>query len=144
MSQEALIEIAKGWVEAYNQQDWDAVIASNTTDMVYEEVATHRTVRGSQDYVALLKGWLSAFPDSHGSFNGAFVSGNTVILEVTWRGRQDGPLQTPAGAISATGKRVELPACLILEIAGQKVRAARHYFDVATMMTQLGVNAASV
>jgi limonene-1,2-epoxide hydrolase len=30
-------------------------------------------------------------------------------------------------------------ACAVMEIAGDKVRLQRHYFDMATMLGQLGV-----
>jgi predicted ester cyclase len=62
-----------------------------------------------------------------------------VVLELTWKGTHQGPLQTPNGAIAATGQRIEVRACAIVEIAGEKARAQRHYFDMATLFQQLGV-----
>jgi predicted ester cyclase len=61
------------------------------------------------------------------------------VLELTWKGTHLGPLQTPKGAIAATGKRIEVRACAIVEIAGEKARTQRHYFDMATLFQQLGV-----
>ena len=66
------------------------------------------------------------------------ASGETVVLEVTWRGTHTGPLQTPRGPLAPTGRRIELRACMALEVAGDRVRVQRQYFDMATMMEQLG------
>jgi hypothetical protein len=63
----------------------------------------------------------------------------TVTLEITWTGTHRGPLQTPAGPIAATGKRIDIPSCAIVELKGNKARAQRHYFDMTTMLRQIGV-----
>lgn len=89
---------------------------------------------------AAWKGWAAAFPDSNATFEAAHVSGNTVILEVTWRGTHSGPLPTPTGEIPATGRKIEMRGCQVVEIADGKPRVMRQYLDMLTMMTQLGVN----
>jgi limonene-1,2-epoxide hydrolase len=50
-------------------------------------------------------------------------------------------LQTPQGPVAATGKPIEIRACAIMEISGEKAKLQRHYFDMATLMEQLGLNA---
>ncbi len=52
-----------------------------------------------------------------------------------------GPLQTPTGQMAATGKPIEMRACQVFEIAGGKAQSMRQYFDMATLMQQLGVTA---
>lgn len=141
VSPQTLIDAAKAPILAYNDKNWDKVRASITPNFVYDEVATRRRVEGADNALAVWKGWAQAFPDSKASFHGAFVSGETVVLEVTWKGSHKGDLQTPGGAIAATGKGIEIRACNVFEISGEKVRAQRHYFDMATMLEQLGVNA---
>jgi steroid delta-isomerase-like uncharacterized protein len=66
------------------------------------------------------------------------VSGNTVTLELTWRGTHTGPLQTPTGALPPSGKTIGIRACQVVEVADGKVQAVRHYFDMATLLQQLG------
>jgi hypothetical protein len=68
----------------------------------------------------------------------AFSKVDTAILELVWKGAHTGPLQTPAGIISASSKPVEFPACQITRVAGTKVKHASHYFDMLTMLTQIG------
>ena len=140
MSEQALVDAAKAPMLAYNEKNWEAVNRAIASDLAYDEVATHRNLRGAAEVIAAWKGWAAAFPDSKATFEVAHVSGNTVILEVTWRGTQSGPLRTPAGDIPATGKKIEMRACQVIDIADGKARGIRQYFDMATMMTQLGIN----
>jgi len=139
MSPQSLIDAAKAPVDAYGKKDWDAVKASFGPGALYEEVATHRKMQGVDKIIAVWQGWATALPDSKATFHRALVSGNTVVLEVTWKGTHKGPLQTPGGQIKATGKTVELPACMIIEIGDGKATSMRQYFDMSTLLQQLGI-----
>jgi steroid delta-isomerase-like uncharacterized protein len=140
LSPQALTKIAQGLIVAYNDRDWNRVKASITADFTYDEVATARKVTGADQTIELWKGWAQAFPDSKGTFQGSHVvNDGTVVLELTWKGTHKGPLQTPTGAIAPTGKPIEVRACAIVEIAGERARLQRHYFDMATLLRQIGV-----
>ncbi len=141
MSDQALVDAAKASIIAYGDKDWDAVTRAVTPEIVYDEVSTNRKVQGIQDVLTLWKGWAAAFPDSKATFGEAYVSGNTVILELTWRGTHTGPLRTATGEIPATGKPIAMRSCQIIDIADGKTQHIRQYFDMATLMTQLGVTA---
>jgi steroid delta-isomerase-like uncharacterized protein len=139
MSQ-ALIDAAKASIVAYNDKNWEALPNVVTSDLEYDEVGTNRKLVGVSDVITAWKGWATALPDSKASFEAAHVSGNTVTLELTWHGTQSGPLQTPAGSIPATGKKIEVRAVQIVELTPDgKTRRVRHYFDMATLLAQLGV-----
>ncbi len=138
--QQSLIDAAKAPTIAYNKKNWDAVRAVVTPGFVYDEVASQRKVRGINDVLTVWQGWARAIPDSKATFRDALVSDNTVVLEVTWRGTHTGPLQTTAGTeIAPTGKKIEIRACQVVKVANGKARAMRQYFDMATLMQQLGV-----
>ena len=139
---QSVVDIAKGQIVAYNQKDWTAVAAILHSTCVYDEVATQRRVQGIDEVMTAWRGWATALPDSHASFDAVTSSGHTVTLELTWRGAQTGPLQTPAGTLPPSGRRMEIRACQVVEIADDKVKAIRHYFDLATLLQQLGAGAA--
>ncbi len=141
LSPQQLTDAAKAPFLAYGRKDWDAVRASITPDFAYDEVATNRKTQGQDQVLALWKGWATAFPDSAPTFHGTSISGNTVVLELTWKGTHTGPLETPKGPIAATGKRIEMRACNVTEIAAEsgKAKLTRQYFDMATMFQQLGI-----
>lgn len=141
LSPQQLIDAAKVPEIAYNDKNWNAVRASVTPDVIYDEVASGRRVQGVEQCVTLWQGWAKAFPDSRATFNNAIAAGNTVILEVTWRGTHSGPMETPAGTIAATGKRIEVRGCVVAELAGEKTKVQRHYFDMTTLLRQIGATA---
>lgn len=138
MPQQSLVDIAKAPIVAYNEKNWDAVKAAVAPGFVYDEVATQRRVQGIDDVLEAWRGWAKALPDSRATFHGSSTSGNTVVLEVTWRGTQTGPLQTATGQIPPTGKKIDIRACQVVEVADGKVTTMRHYFDMMTMLQQLG------
>ncbi len=140
LSPQALVNIAKAPFLAYNDKNWDQAKAGMTPDFVYDEVATGRKVTGIEATLMLWKEWAEAFPDSKGTFQSAHAAEDgTVTLEVTWKGTHRGPLQTPNGSIAATGKHIDIRACAVVEVAGEKARVQRHYFDMATLLQQIGV-----
>src|SRR5690349_739751 len=141
VSPQALIDIAKATVTTYNDRDWTKARTILAPDFVYDEVSTGRKVNGSDQAIELWKGWAQAFPDSKGTIHNARATADgTVILEVTWKGTHKGPLSTPSGPIAATGKPIEVRACAVLEMSGERARVERHYFDMATLLRQIGVN----
>ena len=140
VSPQSLIDAAKGTIIAYNEKDWNKARSLLTPDFVYDEVATQRKVQGADETIALWQGWAKAFPDSQGIIQSALASGNTVFLEVTWKGTHTGPLQTPKGTVPATGKPIQVRACAVLEMDGERARLERHYFDMVTLNQQLGIS----
>jgi len=137
---QAAIDAAKAPIAAYTKKDWAAVKAALSPDFVYDEVATGRTVKGADQAIALWQGWATALPDSAATFHNAVASGNGVAIELTWRGTHKGPLQGPNGTIQPTGKQIEIRAVQVSELANGKVKSTRHYFDMATLLQQIGVN----
>ena len=139
MADKSILDVAKAQVIAYNDKNWEAAKQALTVDVVYDEVATQRRIKGVEEVLPAWKGWAKAFPDSRASFDKETVSGNTVILELTWRGRHTGPLQMPGKEYPPTGKTIEIRACQVVDVAGSRVQSVRQYFDMATMLKQLGV-----
>jgi steroid delta-isomerase-like uncharacterized protein len=144
MSEQTLLEAAKASIIAYNNKDWDAVRRVTTAGVVYDEVSTNRRAQGIDNVLPLWQAWAAAFPDSKATFERTHVSGNTVIVELTWRGTQTGTLRTASGDVPATGKTIEIRACQIIDVLDGQTRSVRHYFDMATLMAQLGLGVAGV
>jgi steroid delta-isomerase-like uncharacterized protein len=130
---------ARGAVDAFNASDWERYKAALTPDSLYDEVGTSRRVKGVGDIVSCLQAWKGAMPDVTGSVTNVFASGNTVILELTWRGTHTGPLVGPKGSVPATGKQQTTRASWVLTFDGGKIMESRHYFDMLSFMQQLGI-----
>jgi steroid delta-isomerase-like uncharacterized protein len=139
MADKPILEVAKSQLIAFNDKNWGAAKEVLATDTVYDEVATQRRIQGVEEALSAWKGWAKAFPDAKGNIDKETVSGNTVVIEITWRAIQTGPLQLPGKDLAATGKKVELRACEVIEVSDGKVKTLRHYFDLSTLLRQLGV-----
>jgi steroid delta-isomerase-like uncharacterized protein len=134
------ISLAKEGVEAFNQGDWGRTQQLSTPDVVYYEAATGTRTKDVDSFVQASKAWRSAFPDAKGTVTSSLASGDTAVLEITWEGTQKGDLMTPSGdRIPATGKKVSIPAVQIVQTSGGKIAETHHYFDLMSMMAQLGV-----
>lgn len=136
---DAVIEAAKAPIVAYSEKNWDKARASVTPTYHYDEVATHRAIDGIDQVLEVWKGWAKAFPDSKATFHDAFASGDVVVVELTWKGTHTGPLATPDGEVAPTGKSINLRAIQVQELKNGKVASTRQYFDMATLLAQLGL-----
>jgi steroid delta-isomerase-like uncharacterized protein len=126
-------------LDLWNARDFDQltrVIADNCECI---SVPTKETFRGPQGYREFMQHWATAFPDGRVEVTRVIADQNGAVVEYTGRGTQTGPLTGPMGTIPPTGRHGELALCDVLEIEQGKVRRARSYFDVATLMRQLGI-----
>jgi steroid delta-isomerase-like uncharacterized protein len=105
-------------------------------------VATGQTFRGPEGARQFLQGWATAFPDSQVETTTVVADDETAAMEFVGRGTHTGPLVSPAGDIPATGQRVETPFAQVMRIHDGKVTQARLYFDLGTILRQLGVMSA--
>jgi steroid delta-isomerase-like uncharacterized protein len=132
------IEIAKAPITAYNDKDWSKAKDTLAADAVYDEKGTHRRIQGAGEIIEAWQGWAEAIPDSKATVVREIASGNTAVLELLWKGVHTGPLKTPTGAIPASNKPIEVPACQIVQVEGGKIKSISHYFDMLTLLTQIG------
>ena len=133
-----VIETAKAATIAYNDKNWDKVKALFAENGVYDEKATGRRIQGIGQIIEAWQGWGKAIPDSKATFLAEYASGDTAVLEVVWKGVHTGPLQTATGIIPPSNTRIEVPACQVFKVEGGKVKSFTHYFDMVTLLTQIG------
>lgn len=76
-----------------------------------------------------------AFPDLYYEFSRIIPTGDTVVAECVLKGTHENDLM----GIAPTQRRLELPAAFIVDVESNKVKKWVSYFDVTTMMRQLGV-----
>ena len=126
-------------MEAFNKGDFDRMVALCSPDVTYIENGSNRSAKGIEEVLQVAHGWKAAFSDLHGNIWSDISCGNNVVLEITWTGTNDGPIELPGGALPATGKSVEFHDAQVFEIDNGLVKAFRNYGDFVTMLTQLGV-----
>jgi ketosteroid isomerase-like protein len=96
-------------------------------------------ITGIEAFVAYGQGFHQAFPDGRIHGDRYVESGDIVVVEGRFTGTNNGPLNTPAGQIPATGRPMVLPFADLFRIADGKIVQHRIYFDTMGMLAQLGV-----
>jgi steroid delta-isomerase-like uncharacterized protein len=132
-------DVARASIECYNAGDFDRLRSLLADDFYEEELATQRRVKGADARVETAQGWKQAFPDEQGTITGVYTSGNTVAMEITWEGTQSGPMATPDGQeLPPSNKRITVKSVQVIETEDGKMKALRTYFDLMTLLQQIG------
>ena len=62
-----------------------------------------------------------------------------MAIELSWEGTQSGPIATPDGQeLPASNKRISVKSVEVIEVEDGKLKALRHYFDLMTLLKQIG------
>ena len=134
------VEICNAFTTTFNTSDWDGNMALLADNVTYMEYATGRELTSKGTWLEASQGWKIAFPDAKGTILNTVESGNTVVQELTWERTHTGNMHTPDGQIiPPTGKKQVTPAVMIMTIEDGKITRANHYFDMLSMMAQLGL-----
>lgn len=125
--------------EAFNARDLDRAAAYATEDAEYLTVASGETFLGPRGYKQYMQNWIDAFSDASTEVTAVYAGDDFAVVEFTGRGTHDGVLRSPGGDVPPTGRTVENRFCDVLRIENGKISRSRTYFDVATMLAQLGL-----
>jgi steroid delta-isomerase-like uncharacterized protein len=117
----------------------DKSVASITEDCELIDIPSGRTLRGPDGYKQLVEFFAEAFPGSSVELTNAFATEDQVVIEFTGRGTNTGPLHLPTGDIPATGRYSELRFCGVYRIKSGKIVSLHSYYDLTTMLQQLGL-----
>jgi len=126
--------IAREYLESFNRRDWDRIRDLFASGYSYTGSDGEKQ-QGPEAGLAVVQMWASAFSDAKIDIRQIHVAGDVAIVEFQASGTQNGELM----GIPATGRKVSMPVCTVLEIRDGKIYAEREYMDLAHMMQQLGV-----
>ena len=107
-------------------------------DVEWTTLPTGEVFRGHEGFVRFMQGWADAFPDGRAEDSHVYVGEDFAVTEFVGRGTHEGPLRSPGGEISPTGRSVEFELCEVYQIRNGRIHSARTYFDAANLMRQLG------
>jgi len=133
------VDVARESIDCFSSGDFDRLRSLLADDSYEEEYATQRRLDGADAQIDAARGWKEAFPDGRGTVHAAYADGNTVTLELTWEGTQSGPMRTPdGGELPPSNRRGSVNACQVMEIEDGKIKVTHHYFDLMTILQQIG------
>jgi steroid delta-isomerase-like uncharacterized protein len=119
-----------------NQFDKCVELAAETVQIT--AYAFGMTFNGREEFRSFMQGFKQAFPDMTITHDNILADGDKVAVEFTARGTHTGPLQTPAGAIPASGNKVSLNVIEVYEWHNGRFTKMANYQDSGSLMRQIG------
>jgi len=119
--------------KAWNSGDLEKAFSYCAKDYAFES-SSGASTKGREKIKALMEGWLQAFPDLRFETKNVFASGSKAAAEYVMRGTQKKEFR----GLPATGKSFAVKCCSILEFEGGVFTRENAYFDMTTLMRQLG------
>lgn len=139
MSEQDNIRVVEEVFEAINAHDLDQGSKYQAPGYKYQGPGLPGPV-GPDEYAAYMQGYFDAFPDLHFELTHKIAQGDFVVVNWVGTGTHDGPLRMPSGdSLPATGKKGTNFGSNTFEFDNGKVVQSRTYFDMVTMLAQLGL-----
>lgn len=133
------VSVIQDMFAAFNRKDVAHAASLVTADFELQDIPTGMTFRGPEGFAQWLHTFLTAGPDAHADVKHIVEAGEWVASEHVGTFTHTGPLMTPAGEIPPTGRHVELGFGEFYKVKDGKLTEMRAYYDVATMLRQLGL-----
>ncbi len=130
--------VLEDWIRHWSSHDMDRLLPLFTDDVVYEDVTMGAGNHGKNELRAFGEGFFTAFPDVTFELTSRFATGSQGGVEWVMRGTHRGDMP----GMPATNKHAEVRGASIFEFAGDKIRRCSDYWDMATMLKQLGLMSA--
>jgi steroid delta-isomerase-like uncharacterized protein len=129
-------KVIREHIRQESTQDLKGLLAGMTKDCVCAVNISPRPFVGPKAVAdRYLQQW-RGFPDFKVRVRRIVAEGtHYVVTENEWRGTHRGPFF----GFAPTGKRAKVRACVLWEFRGARLRAEYVYFDLATVLSQVGV-----
>jgi len=148
MAAQEHVALALSLVELHNNRQSDPAwlekcLAAFAADCEVVDTASETTFHGPEGYKRLMRFHAESFPEIRIELSNVLATEDQVVLECTWRGTNTGSQNLPTEAIPATGHAGELRLCHVMKIRNGKIVSLHCYYDLTTLLEQLGLNAAT-
>lgn len=128
-------ELHRKLFDAIQSRDLSTIQALLHPDCIYR-VGDGIEQEGPEAVIESVRAFTTAFPDLSIDVQRQFEPSDDVsIIEYVFSGTHRGQLET----YPATGRRVEVVACSIIDAHDGQIAREHDYYDVMAMMGQLGV-----
>jgi SnoaL-like polyketide cyclase len=117
----------------------DKCMAAFAADAEVIDVPSGATLHGPDGHKRIVQFFVENFPDGRVELTNAFATEDQVTLECTWRWNDTGPLPLPAGELPSMRRPGELRVCFVFQIRKGKIVSIHQYYDMMTMLEQLGL-----
>jgi steroid delta-isomerase-like uncharacterized protein len=113
-------------------------MATYADDAVHEDKTVNANLNGKKAVEDFAQSWIKAFPDLSFTLTSAIVAGNRGTAEWIVTGTLKGDMP----GMPASNKVMKIPGVSIFKCTDGKIAHVVEYWDMATLMRQLGFLAA--
>jgi|SRR5437867_2500157 len=115
--------------------DMEGTLATLTEDCVFEDVPTGEVYRGLESVRAYYHEWWTAFAIVPQDIRSYIVSESFLIVETRFVGAHRGGYRGTA----PTGRPLNLPVAIFINLRDGLMSGERFYYDRATLLAQTGI-----
>jgi steroid delta-isomerase-like uncharacterized protein len=123
--------VAENWIEAWNSHDVARVLAVFTPDVFYEDLSFGVRNHGSAQLRAFAVAIFTAVPDVRFELLNSSLRGRHGTIEWVFSGTDIG--------LYKTHRRFSGRGVSVIEVHGQLISRNSDYYDLATILRQLGL-----
>jgi steroid delta-isomerase-like uncharacterized protein len=127
-------DIQRQVFDVWNRRDWDTYRTLLHSEYRYIGPDGKELI-GPEAGITVAKMYANAFPDGKLEVKNSLSLQNISVSEIVARGTHKGDLK----GIPPTNKPVEVKIANIMEFRDGKIYREREYFDMMTMLAQIGV-----
>jgi steroid delta-isomerase-like uncharacterized protein len=138
MSSQDNVKVASIFHQAWAEGNPDRGAAVIADDCEFIDVPRGEIQRGPEGYRSDYERWRTAFPDGTVKITNVIADADWVVVEYTNSGTNTGPLHTAIGDFPPTNRKIEVQYCSVMHIKNGKVISGRDYYDVSSILRQLG------
>ena len=128
---EANSVVAEKFIAAWNSHDPDKFLAAFTDDVFYEDVTFAEVSHGKAELRKFAVSEYDGVPDLELKLVHASIQNGHGTIEWTFSGTDKG--------VYKTGKKFTVRGVSVVDVRGGKVSRSLDFYDVATVMRQVGV-----
>ncbi len=139
MSSQDNVKVAHTFHKAWAERDPEKGAAVIADDCEFIDIPRSEIQLGPDGYKHDYERWRTAFPDGTVEITNTIAEGDWVVVEYTNSGTNTGPLRTAIGDFPPTNRKIEVQYCSVMQIKNGKVVSGRDYYDVSTILRQLGL-----
>jgi len=138
MTEEEMKARAERSLEIYNEGNLVLIDELYAPEFVSHNYATNEEVVGLDTFKESITSLRTQYPDFNLTFDEIIVKDDKAVFLWTVTGTNTRPIQTPAGELPPTGKKVRVSGVSISRRVNEKIAEEWIYFNVLDMVIQLG------
>ena len=122
--------IGEKWAAAWNSHDADKMVAAFTSDIYYEDVAFASVNHGTEELRKFAQAEWDGVGDLQLKVVRSVIHGGHGTIEWTFSGTDKG--------VFNTGKKFSVRGVSVVDVRNGKISRCLDYYDVATIMKEVG------